>query len=139
MGNWASHRQRLKYETIRNDGKVKEEGARQCLEKRKRGCTIWCDLRNCRIFNHLTRTVVIFNAASLFSNRFLLLLFIPFTIVNIAYMSRKIFVYLFLFITLCTVVNALPHPNIDELITQDSNQEQASILYSFFLCLLIFA
>jgi hypothetical protein len=45
-------------------------------------------------------------------------------------MSRKIFVYLFLFITLCTAVNALPHPNMDELITQDSNQEQASILFS---------
>jgi hypothetical protein len=33
---WASHRQRLKYETIRNDGKVKEEGARQCLERKEK-------------------------------------------------------------------------------------------------------
>ncbi|KAI9284411.1 hypothetical protein BC943DRAFT_325598 [Umbelopsis sp. AD052] len=41
-----------------------------------------------------------------------------------AYMSRKIFVYFFLFITLFIAVNALPRPNTDDLIKQDSQQEQ---------------
>jgi hypothetical protein len=100
-------------------------GARQCLEKRKEAvqCGVTLELQNFYPFD--TQRLYI-NAASLTQILFFFYSFILSPLLMFAYMGHKIFVYLFLFITLFSVVSALPRPNIDDLITQSSHQEQAS-------------